>query len=159
GMYCGGGEESTKASIDTREGKLLLFRVSDCESSGVRRNTDFRQVRVSAPFEIRDDDLINVLNMIGRKCYKKLKGSEGNAMTCLRGSTLCARLDDETIFFNEKGERVGDREFRDRPFAANRIVIRIESVFACGETVTIQMKLHEVHVKPKVYEEDSDEDY
>ncbi|CAB4029823.1 Hypothetical predicted protein, partial [Paramuricea clavata] len=124
--------DSKKLMISTREGRTLLFRISDCSSPGVRRSYKYGMVQLSAPIRT-GEEIASVLDVIGEKCYKKIKGEKGNAMSCLSRNgdepVLYTKLDDETLFFDGNGERVGHREYRDRPFQADSVVIRIESVF------------------------------
>ncbi|CAB4005761.1 Hypothetical predicted protein [Paramuricea clavata] len=71
---------------------------------------------------------------------------------------LYVKLDDETVFFEENGELIGHREYRDRWFRSD-VIVRIESLYVNGDNVSVQIKLHEVRVKPDRSSGDSVSDF
>ncbi|CAB4028610.1 Hypothetical predicted protein [Paramuricea clavata] len=97
-----------------------------------------------------DEEFVSIFDTIGERCYTDIRNSDGNAMTCLskngKSPVLYVKLEDETVFFDENGEPIGHREYRDLWFRSDAVV-RIESVYAADDVTSVQMKLHEVWIR------------
>ncbi|CAB4040997.1 Hypothetical predicted protein, partial [Paramuricea clavata] len=137
--------DAGKTRLLSAKGKTLLLRIPNCLSFGVKKSTKYKKMEFTLPISL-DEEFISIFDMIGERCYTHVKNSDGNAMTCLskngKSPVLYVKLDDETVFFDENGEPIGHREYRDLWFRSDAVVM-IESVYAADDVISVQMKLHE----------------